>query len=39
MSTAEQTMPVKNQVSEEEWRVRVDLAACYPHLGARARAG
>jgi len=29
MSTAEQTMPVKNQVSEEEWRVRVDLAACY----------
>jgi ribulose-5-phosphate 4-epimerase/fuculose-1-phosphate aldolase len=29
MSTAEETMSVKTQVSEEEWRVRVDLAACY----------
>ena len=29
MSTAEQKMSVKAQVSEEEWRVRVDLAACY----------
>jgi ribulose-5-phosphate 4-epimerase/fuculose-1-phosphate aldolase len=29
MSTAEQALSVKAQVSEEEWRVRVDLAACY----------
>ena len=29
MSIAEQTLTVKTQVSEEEWRVRVDLAACY----------
>ncbi len=29
MSTAEQTLSVKAQVSDDEWRVRVDLAACY----------
>ena len=29
LSIAEQTLTVKTQVSEEEWRVRVDLAACY----------
>jgi ribulose-5-phosphate 4-epimerase/fuculose-1-phosphate aldolase len=29
MSIAEQTLAVKSQVSEEEWQVRVDLAACY----------
>lgn len=29
MSTAEQTLSVKTQVSDDEWRVRVDLAACY----------
>lgn len=29
MSTAEKTLSVREQVSEEEWQVRVDLAACY----------
>lgn len=29
MSTAEQTLSVRQQVSEEEWQTRVDLAACY----------
>ncbi len=29
MSSAEQTGPVKSQVSADEWRTRVDLAACY----------
>jgi len=29
MSITEQTLTVKTQVSEEEWRVRIDLAACY----------
>ncbi len=29
MSTAEQTLSVKAQVSDDEWQVRVDLAACY----------
>lgn len=29
MNTAEQTLSVKAQVSDDEWRVRVDLAACY----------
>ena len=29
MSTAEQALSVKSQVSEEEWQTRVDLAACY----------
>ncbi len=29
MSASEQTLSVKTQVSDDEWRVRVDLAACY----------
>ncbi len=29
MSTAEETLSVKAQVSEEEWEIRVNLAACY----------
>ena len=29
MSTAEQALSVKSQVSEEEWKTRVNLAACY----------
>ena len=29
MSTAAAEMSVKNQVSDEEWALRVDLAACY----------
>ena len=29
MSTAAAAMSVKNQVSDEEWALRVDLAACY----------
>ena len=29
MSTAEQALSVKSQVSEEEWQTRVNLAACY----------
>ena len=29
MSTAEETLSVKAQVSEEEWETRVNLAACY----------
>ena len=29
MSTAEESLSVKAQVSEEEWKTRVDLAACY----------
>jgi len=29
MSTAAETLLVRNQVSEEEWQTRVDLAACY----------
>jgi ribulose-5-phosphate 4-epimerase/fuculose-1-phosphate aldolase len=29
MSTAEQAISVKARVSDEEWRVRIDLAACY----------
>ena len=29
MSTAREALSVKNQVSEEEWKTRVNLAACY----------
>jgi ribulose-5-phosphate 4-epimerase/fuculose-1-phosphate aldolase len=29
MSAAKEALPVRNQVSDEEWQVRVDLAACY----------
>lgn len=29
MSAAEDSLSVRKQVSEEEWQVRVDLAACY----------
>ena len=29
MSTAAETLLIRNQVSEEEWQTRVDLAACY----------
>lgn len=29
MSTAEESLSVRARVSEEEWRLRVDLAACY----------
>ena len=29
MSTAADTLSVKTQVSEEEWQIRIDLAACY----------
>ena len=29
MSAAEETLSVRKQVSDEEWQMRVDLAACY----------
>ena len=29
MSTAEEALAVKSQVSEDEWETRVNLAACY----------
>ena len=29
MSTARESLSVKSQVSEEEWKTRVNLAACY----------
>ena len=29
MSTAAESLPVRDRVSDEEWQVRVDLAACY----------
>jgi len=29
MSTVEQALPIRKQVSDEEWQTRVDLAACY----------
>ena len=29
MSTAEETLSVRKQVSDEEWQMRVNLAACY----------
>ena len=29
MSAAEETVSAKKQVSDEEWHMRVDLAACY----------
>ena len=29
MATAQKSPPVREQVSEEEWQTRVDLAACY----------
>ena len=29
MSTAEQALAVRSQVSAEEWQIRVNLAACY----------
>jgi len=29
MSTVEKALPIRNQVSDEEWQIRVDLAACY----------
>ena len=29
MSTAEKSLAVRDQVSDEEWQTRVDLAACY----------
>jgi ribulose-5-phosphate 4-epimerase/fuculose-1-phosphate aldolase len=29
MSAAQETLSIRNQVSDEEWQMRVDLAACY----------